>query len=180
MKILVTGSSGFIGYHLVKRLLHEGHNVIGIDSHNDYYNASLKLARLKNLEDFSAQQETKGTFNFRNLNLIEKDKLIQLFDTENFSIVVHLAAQAGVRYSITNPDSYIESNLVGFSNILEASRKASIEHLVFASSSSVYGKNINFTFSEQDSANFPVSLYAATKDQTNYWPILIAIFIRFP
>ena len=156
--ILVTGSSGFIGSNLVKRLLKEEKDalIIGLDSMNDYYDVRLKEYRLKELEKNSNYKFMKG-------NLADKELINKLFEEYKPSIVVNLAAQAGVRYSIENPDAYIEANLIGFYNILEACRHNPVEHLVYASSSSVYGGNKKVPFSTDDKVDNPVSLYAATK-----------------
>ncbi|HHT54440.1 MAG TPA: SDR family NAD(P)-dependent oxidoreductase [Clostridiales bacterium] len=155
-KILVTGAAGFIGYFLSKRLLDMGCTVVGIDNLNDYYDVSLKHARLKLLRPYSE-------FAFYKIDLADKQAIDRLFAGERFDIVVNLAAQAGVRYSITNPEAYINSNIVGFFNILEAFRHNPVEHLVFASSSSVYGTNKKVPYSTGDKVDNPVSLYAATK-----------------
>ena len=156
--ILVTGSSGFIGSFLCKRLLNEvdGIRVIGLDNMNDYYDVSLKEWRLKQLERFD-------NFTFIRGNLADKELVNKIFEDYKPNVVVNLAAQAGVRYSITNPDTYIESNLIGFYNILEACRNNPVEHLVYASSSSVYGSNKKVPYSTDDKVDNPVSLYAATK-----------------
>ena len=156
--ILVTGAGGFIGSNLVKRIYKETPNVavIGIDNMNAYYDVALKDFRLKELEQYS-------TFTFVKGNIANKELINELFEKYKPSIVVNLAAQAGVRYSITNPDAYIESNLVGFFNILEACRNYPVEHLVYASSSSVYGSNKKVPYSTDDKVDNPVSLYAATK-----------------
>ncbi|MFJ1136687.1 NAD-dependent epimerase [Bacillus cereus group sp. BfR-BA-01354] len=156
MKILVTGAVGFIGFHLTKRLLDQDINVIGIDNLNDYYDVFLKKDRLKILKK-------RNNFKFYKTDISKKEKLNQIFKDQKIHIVINLAAQAGVRYSIDNPDSYATSNLVGFINILEACRHYNVEHLIYASSSSVYGANTNIPFSTKDSVNHPVSLYAATK-----------------
>ncbi|MED3357549.1 NAD-dependent epimerase [Bacillus thuringiensis] len=156
MKILVTGAVGFIGFHLTKRLLAQDINVIGVDSINDYYDILLKKARLKILKK-------NNNFEFHKVDISNKEKLNQLFKDREVNIVINLAAQAGVRYSIDNPDSYVNSNLAGFVNILEASRQYNVEHLIYASSSSVYGANSNIPFSTKDPVDHPVSLYAATK-----------------
>ncbi|RSC93575.1 NAD-dependent epimerase [Tenacibaculum singaporense] len=172
MKVLVTGAAGFIGFHLSERLLALEHTVVGVDNINDYYDVNLKYARLKelgvernNAEVFYQEtiSSTNESFKFIRLNLEDKKELFQLFTTENFDVVCNLAAQAGVRYSIENPDVYIQSNIVGFLNILECCRYHAIKHLVYASSSSVYGANKKVPFSEEDSVDNPVSLYAATK-----------------
>ncbi|MBP5342930.1 NAD-dependent epimerase/dehydratase family protein [bacterium] len=159
--ILITGSSGFIGSNLMKRLLIEAENctLIGFDNNNDYYDVSLKEYRLDQL----SQIKTKNTYKFIKGDLADKPLLESLFRQYHFDIVVNLAAQAGVRYSITNPDAYINSNIIGFYNILEACRNHPVEHLVYASSSSVYGGNKKIPFSTDDKVDNPVSLYAATK-----------------
>lgn len=172
MRILVTGAAGFIGYHLSNSLLAQGHEVVGVDNINDYYDVNLKYARLKEL-GISREEATKfynitqsntfDSFKFERLNLEDKEALFTLFKEESFDVVCNLAAQAGVRYSIENPDVYIQSNIVGFLNILEASRSFGIKHLVYASSSSVYGSNKKIPFEEGDRVDSPVSLYAATK-----------------
>ncbi|MFE4352491.1 NAD-dependent epimerase [Peribacillus butanolivorans] len=156
MKILVTGAAGFIGFHLTKRLLAQDINVIGVDNINGYYDVLLKNERLKILEK-------NPNFEFYKIDISNKEKLNQIFKDRTIQIVINLAAQAGVRYSIDNPDSYVNSNLVGFVNILEACRQYNVEHLIYASSSSVYGANTNIPFSTKDSVDHPVSLYAATK-----------------
>ena len=156
MKILVTGVAGFIGMHCAKRLLDDGHEVIGIDNLNDYYDVTLKEARLKTLEAYK-------NFKFLKLDIKDQKDLLDLFKKESPERVLHLAAQAGVRYSIQNPYVYIDSNIQGFIHILEGCRAIQTEHLVFASSSSVYGGNAKVPFSEHDNVDHPVSLYAATK-----------------
>ncbi len=171
MKILVTGTAGFIGFHLAKRLLALGNEVIGLDNINDYYDVRLKYDRLKETGISESkieygkliQSETFSTYRFVKANLEDRELLEKLFTTEKFDIVVNLAAQAGVRYSIENPHAYVDSNLIGFMNILECCRHNKIKHLVYASSSSVYGNSDKVPFSEQDRVDFPVSLYAATK-----------------
>lgn len=155
-KILVTGAAGFIGAFLSKRLLEQGENVIGIDNCNDYYDVKLKEARLNMLSGYD-------NFVFHKMNIADKQMLNGVFEKYRPDIVVNMAAQAGVRYSIENPDVYVESNLIGFFNILEACRHYPVEHLVYASSSSVYGANKKIPFSTDDKVDNPVSLYAATK-----------------
>ena len=155
-RILITGAGGFVGYHVSERLLKEGYEVIGIDNLNDYYDVSLKIDRLKKIED-------KELFTFIKMDISDKVKLENIFQEYNPNIVINLAAQAGVRYSIENPDVYIQSNIIGFFNILEACRHFSVEHLLYASSSSVYGSNKKVPFEETDFVDNPVSLYAATK-----------------
>ena len=156
MKILVTGAAGFIGMTTALRLLERGDEVIGIDNLNDYYEVALKEARLAQLTGHPA-------FRFIKLDIADRDGVNRLFAEQRFDKVIHLAAQAGVRYSITNPHAYADSNLLGFVNILEGCRHHGVQHLVYASSSSVYGGNAKMPFSEHDSVDHPVSLYAATK-----------------
>ena len=156
MKYLVTGAAGFIGYFVAKRLCEQGHQVIGIDNLNDYYDPKLKLARLEQIEHFD-------NFTFIKMDLADRDGIAKLFTEEQFERVIHLAAQAGVRYSIENPMAYIDSNLVGMATILEGCRHNKVQHLVYASSSSVYGMNEKMPFSTEDAVDHPVSLYAATK-----------------
>ena len=171
MKILVTGTAGFIGFHLVQNLLENGHSILGIDNINNYYDVELKYARLKEC-GISRQAEQWNTpvqsaafadYKFIRMNLEDRDLLNQLFETEKFDVVCNLAAQAGVRYSLENPHAYIRSNIVGFMNILEACRHNNIQHLVYASSSSVYGNSEKMPLSVSDSVDNPISLYAATK-----------------
>lgn len=165
MKFLVTGAAGFIGFHVSKRLCDQGHEVVGIDNLNDYYDVNLKLARLAELDTFSVNNVTNsnGCFRFIKIDLIDRDGIASLFKNEKFNRVIHLAAQAGVRYSIDNPMAYADSNLIGHLTILEGCRNNNIEHLIYASSSSVYGLNNKTPFSTGDSVDHPVSLYAATK-----------------
>ncbi len=157
MKLLVTGTAGFIGFHVARRLLSEGIEVVGIDNMNDYYDVSLKEARNGLL-----QKEYEG-YRFHRIDLADPDSIGKLFKDEKFEYVIHLAAQAGVRYSIENPGAYINSNIVGFLNILEGCRHNEVKHLVYASSSSVYGMNTQIPFSVHDNVDHPVSLYAASK-----------------
>jgi len=170
-KILVTGAAGFIGFHLAKQLLELGFEVVGIDNLNDYYDVNLKLARLKELgieNEIISYNETLESdrypkFQFIKLNLEDREQLPELFNAHEFNIVCNLAAQAGVRYSLENPEAYIDSNVVGFLNTLECCRNYNIEHLVYATSSSVYGQNKKIPFSVEDNVDHPISLYAATK-----------------
>lgn len=154
--VLVTGAAGFIGYHLSRRILSAGLAVVGLDNVNDYYDPSLKESRLKRLG-------SDDRFTFVRADLADRDRMRALFDQHGFEVVVNLAAQAGVRYSLENPHVYVESNLVGFVNLLEACRHSATKHLVYASSSSVYGANTKLPFSEGDNVDYPISLYAATK-----------------
>ena len=171
LKILVTGAAGFIGYHLVCRLVERGDAVVGIDSINDYYDVRLKYARLAEcgISESAAnsntltQSEHFANYRFVRMALEDREHLQQLFAKEKFDVVVNLAAQAGVRYSLENPYAYIESNIVGFINLLECARHNPVRHFVYASSSSVYGGNTKTPFSEEDRVDNPVSLYAATK-----------------
>jgi UDP-glucuronate 4-epimerase len=156
MSILVTGAAGFIGHHVALQLLDRGEEVTGLDNVNDYYDVSLKRARLERLAPYAK-------FRFVEADIAEPETLPRVFSPGEILRVVHLAAQAGVRYSLTNPQAYVRANLVGFVNILEACRHAKVEHLVYASSSSVYGGNKKLPFCESDSVDHPVSLYAATK-----------------
>ena len=172
MKILVTGAAGFIGYHLVKTLIKDNHEVIGLDNINDYYSTNLKFDRLKELginkdsaKDFLSLSGSNlfKNFKFIRMNLEDRENLPKLFKDEKFDVVCNLAAQAGVRYSIENPETYIDSNIVGFLNILECCRNHNIKKLVYASSSSVYGDNKKTPFEETDNTDKPISLYAASK-----------------
>jgi UDP-glucuronate 4-epimerase len=170
-KILVTGTAGFIGYHLALRLLEEGNEVVGIDNINDYYDVNLKFARLsatgidreKIEPGVAVRSGLFPLYRFLRLDLEDRTGIHRLFEKERFDLVCHLAAQAGVRYSIENPMAYVQSNLVGFAHILEACRTGSVEHLVYASSSSVYGLNTRMPFSTRDNVDHPISLYAASK-----------------
>lgn len=156
MKYLVTGAAGFIGNYVSQYLCEQGHEVLGLDNLNDYYDPALKIDRLKRIEHFD-------NFRFVKMDLTDRDGIAELFAKEKFHRVIHLAAQAGVRYSLENPLAYIDSNLVGFATVLEGCRHNKVEHLVYASSSSIYGMNKKVPFSTEDSVNHPVSLYAATK-----------------
>lgn len=172
MKILITGTAGFIGYHLVKKLVQNQNTiVIGLDNINDYYDLRVKYGRLEDCgiymqnikHNHIIQSDRFKNYKFIKLDLKDQKNIYKLFEKENIDVVVNLAAQAGVRYSITNPDAYLESNIIGFYNILEASRKHKIKHLVFASSSSVYGWNEKLPFATSDNVDHPISLYAASK-----------------
>lgn len=171
MKILVTGTAGFIGSHVVKTLLAQGHEAVGLDSINDYYGVDLKYARLAEAgiererieEKILVQSSLYPLYRFIKLDLMDRVELAHLFETEGFEIVVNLAAQAGVRYSIENPYAYVESNIMGFLNILENCRHYPVRHLVYSSSSSIYGLNEKIPHGEADQVDTPVSLYAATK-----------------
>ena len=155
MRILITGAAGFIGSFVALRLLERGNAVVGVDNLNKYYDPALKLARLDRLARFSS-------FRFVRMDIADRAAVQDLLARECCDTVVHLAAQAGVRYSIENPHAYADANLTGFCNILEGARRAAVKHLVFASSSSVYGANARLPFSEGDNVDHPVSLYAAT------------------
>ncbi|MBN3907578.1 MAG: NAD-dependent epimerase [Nostoc sp. NMS1] len=156
VKVLVTGAAGFIGFHLSQRLLARGNEVFGLDNLNDYYDVNLKKARLAKLQDNS-------NFKFYQIDLADREGMAMLFAEKGFDVVANLAAQPGVRYSLKNPHAYIDSNVVGFINVLEGCRHSGVKHLVFASSSSVYGANTKVPFSVHDKVDHPVSLYAATK-----------------
>lgn len=159
MRVLITGVAGFIGMHLALKLLERGDEVVGIDNFNDYYDVTLKQRRLQRVVD----ADSAGRFKFMRLDLADRDGMAQLFATEGLDAVVNLAAQAGVRYSIDNPLAYVDSNLVGFAHILEGCRHNGVKHLVYASSSSVYGANESMPFSVHDNVDHPLSLYAASK-----------------
>ncbi|WP_088340973.1 NAD-dependent epimerase [Robiginitalea sediminis] len=173
MKILITGAAGFIGYHLTEKLLKKGHQVVGIDSINDYYDTGLKFARLENLGIDPSCAEIFGKtcsgntygedFRFQRLLLEDREGLPALFKEHGFDVVCNMAAQAGVRYSLENPMAYVDSNLIGFVNLLECCRHYGVKHLVYASSSSVYGQNEKIPFETSDRVDHPISLYAATK-----------------
>lgn len=166
MNVLVTGVAGFIGYSLTLRLLAAGQNVVGIDNLNDYYDVNLKKDRLALLKEAGQKKsggKKKSGFTFLQMDLADRSSIKELFDTHLFDCVVNLAAQAGVRYSIENPASYVDSNIVGFGNILEGCRHSKVKHLVYASSSSVYGLNTRMPFSVHHNVDHPISLYAASK-----------------
>ncbi len=172
-KIIVTGSAGFIGFSLSKKLLERGDNIIGIDNHNDYYDPKIKEARLSRLEEYPNYHHTR-------FDISNKKDLGELFKSYKPIKVVNLAAQAGVRYSIENPNAYIKSNIVGFGNILENCRQYKIQHLVYASTSSVYGANTKMPFSEQDSVNHPLSVYAATKKSNELMAHTYSYLFKLP
>lgn len=173
MNVLVTGAAGFIGFHLSKRLLDEGNQVCGLDNLNAYYDPRLKKDRLSMLQDYPA-------FSFCRLDLEDRAGMAEVFAENDFDVVVHLAAQAGVRYSLENPHAYIDSNLTGFMNVLEGCRALGEAHLVFASSSSVYGANTKMPFSVHDNVDHPVSLYAATKKANELMAHSYAGLYRIP
>lgn len=173
MRILVTGSAGFIGFHLAKRLLEDGHEVIGLDNLNAYYDVQLKQDRLAILA-------LHPRFYFYRLDLVDRTGMAGLFQKEKLDIVVHLAAQAGVRYSLENPHAYIDSNLIGFTNILEGCRHNGVKHLVYASSSSVYGANTAMPFSVHHNVDHPISLYAATKKANELMAHTYATLYKLP
>jgi UDP-glucuronate 4-epimerase len=156
MKILITGVAGFIGMHAAEALLKRGDDVVGIDNLNSYYDPQLKKDRISNLVEYKK-------FKFELLDVSDRDRIKKLFEHQKFDMILHLAGQAGVRYSIENPNSYVDSNLVGFMNVLEQCRQNGIKHFIYASSSSVYGNNEKIPFSESDAVDHPISLYAATK-----------------
>lgn len=171
MKYLVTGAAGFIGFHVAQKLIDRGDEVVGLDIINDYYDINLKYARLEHRgiqkseikKGVLVQSSTQAGYRFVQLDLVEKDPLLALFEREKFDVVIHLAAQAGVRYSLSHPEVYIQSNIMAFLNILECCRFHPVKHLVYASSSSVYGANEKLPFSTSDSVDHPISLYAASK-----------------
>ncbi len=173
MKVLVTGAAGFIGYHTAKALLDRGDTVTGIDNLNAYYDVRLKEARL-------AELDGRNGFRFEKIDIADRKAMASLFEREKFDRVVHLAAQAGVRYSIDNPQAYIDSNIQGFLNILEGCRHNPVAHCVFASSSSVYGSNTRMPFSERDGVDHPLSLYAATKKSNELMAHTYASLYRIP
>lgn len=173
MKILVTGAAGFIGYHTCRALLQRGDTVVGLDNINPYYDPSLKRARLERLQGFES-------FRFAYLDLAEREGMAELFRSEGFRRVIHMAAQAGVRYSLTDPYSYVDSNVMGTLNVLEGCRYNQVEHLTFASSSSVYGSHRNMPFSEHTSTEHPLAIYAATKKATEHMAHSYAHLYRLP
>ncbi|CAM8660146.1 WcaG Nucleoside-diphosphate-sugar epimerases [Oxalobacteraceae bacterium] len=173
LKVLVTGAAGFIGMHASLQLLGRGNQVVGVDNLNDYYDVSLKEARLARLTQ-------KCGFSFHRVDVADRSAMEQLFAAEQPDKVIHLAAQAGVRYSLTNPHAYIDANLQGFMNILEGCRHNAVKHLVYASSSSVYGGNTNLPFSEHDNIDHPVSLYAATKKANELMAHTYSHLFRLP
>ena len=160
-KVLITGAAGFIGFHLSQRLMRQGLSVVGIDNLNDYYDPDLKQMRLAALGE--TKEETSAEFQFLEMDLANREAIADLFTREKFDVVINLAAQAGVRYSLENPHAYADANLTGFLNILEGCRHNKPKHLIFASSSSVYGMNSKTPFSVTDNTDYPISLYAATK-----------------
>ena len=172
MKILVTGVAGFIGYHLAKSLINANYDLVGIDNLNSYYDLDLKKARLTNLK--------KLNFSFYKIDICDQKKLENLFLKYNFDVIIHLAAQAGVRYSIENPQEYIQSNINGFFNILELSRCYNIKHLIFASSSSIYGENENLSFEESQITDSPKNLYAASKKSNELISYSYANLFKLP
>ena len=173
MNILVTGAAGFIGSTLALRLLQRGDRVVGLDNLNDYYDVNLKQARLARLRAHSG-------FEFEKADIADRERMARLFAERRFDAVMHLAAQAGVRYSIENPGAYIDANLVGFANVIEGARRSSVGHFVFASSSSVYGANARLPFAEDDNIDHPVSLYAATKKANELMAHSYAHLYRLP
>ena len=166
-KILITGVAGFIGFHLARQLLSLGHHVVGIDSINDYYDQTLKISRLRELgieaDNDTSRKFEAGNFSFYHFNIAEDERVEQLFKAQEFEVVVNLAAQAGVRYSLAFPEKYIQANIHGYFNLLNAARKNDVKHFVYASSSSVYGLNTKMPLAEDDNIDHPISLYAATK-----------------
>ncbi len=188
MNVLVTGTAGFIGFHVANRLLQDGHNVIGIDSINDYYDVQLKYGRLAYAGintatlEYSKKYISAATpsYVFYKLNLEDKASLERIFKQHDIDIVINLAAQAGVRYSLINPGAYIQSNIVGFTNILECCRHNNIQHLVYASSSSVYGLNDEIPFATDQNVDHPVSLYAASKKSNELMAHVYSHLFRLP
>lgn len=187
-KVLITGTAGFIGFHLSNALIAQGYEVVGLDNINDYYDVNLKYARLQEagirkeeiIYNKLIKSEKFDNYKFIKLNLEDNDNVNSLFESEKFDLVVNLAAQAGVRYSIENPHAYINSNIVGFTNILEACRNFKIEHLVYASSSSVYGLNTKMPFSTSDNVDHPISLYAASKKSNELMAHTYSYLFKMP
>jgi UDP-glucuronate 4-epimerase len=173
MKILVTGAAGFIGFHTAKKLLERGDEVVGLDNLNEYYDPNLKRSRLSQLQD-------KPNWRFVKLDLVDRSGMLELFKAERFERVIHLAAQAGVRYSIENPLAYVESNLVGMTHLLEGCRHNGVEHLVYASTSSVYGANTKMPFSVHQNVDHPLSFYAATKKANELMAHTYAALYQLP
>src|SRR5580765_3211325 len=173
MEFLVTGAAGFIGMHVAVRLMQAGHNITGVDNLNPYYDVRLKLARLDVLQRYP-------NFRFLKMDLADREKVNELFEGGKFERVIHLAAQAGVRHSLENPHLYIQSNVVGFTNILEACRHFPVKHLVYASSSSVYGANKKLPFSVGDNVDHPISLYAASKKANELMAHAYSHLFRLP
>ncbi|HSB92015.1 MAG TPA: NAD-dependent epimerase [Flavitalea sp.] len=188
MKILVTGAAGFIGFHVVETLVQQGHEIIGLDVINDYYDVALKYGRLsvsgiqqQNIEEKQfVQSDVHDAYRFVKADLADNEFVMQLFATEKFDAVINLAAQAGVRYSLSNPQAYLQSNFSGFFNILEACRHNPVKHLVYASSSSVYGLNEKMPFSENDTTDHPISLYAASKKSNELMAHTYSHLFRIP
>ena len=188
MKILITGAAGFIGYHAAMRFSKEGYSVVGLDNLNDYYDVNLKLARLKqsgiDLTDHCGEKIIQSVhapfYRFVKTDILNKVYLMHLFEQEKFDMVLHLAAQAGVRYSLVNPDAYIQSNIVGFFNVLECCRAFPVKHLLYASSSSVYGNTSKAPFVETDMTDDTVSLYAATKKSNELMAFNYSHLFRIP
>lgn len=172
-RVLVTGAAGFIGFHLSKRFLDEGYNVVGLDNLNDYYDVELKKSRIEILAG-------SKNFTFEKLDITDKSSLEKVFDHNNFEFVINLAAQAGVRYSIENPQAYLQSNIEGFLNILEACRKYPIKHLIYASSGSVYGSNENIPFSVHSNVDHPLSFYAASKKANELMAHSYSVLYQIP
>ncbi len=187
-KVLITGTAGFIGFHLSNALLERDYTVVGLDNINDYYDVNLKYGRLqesgikKDSLEYNRliQSEKHQKYSFIKLNLEDQDNIVELFNKEKFDLVVNLAAQAGVRYSLVNPHAYINSNILGFTNILEACRHNSIKHLVYASSSSVYGLNSQMPFSANDNVDHPISLYAASKKSNELMAHTYSYLFKMP
>ncbi|MBT4012534.1 MAG: NAD-dependent epimerase [Planctomycetaceae bacterium] len=173
MKILVTGAAGFIGYHASQRLLHDGHLLVGVDNMSDYYDVALKQARLECLQQHAG-------FEFRLLDIADRSAMADMFQRVEFDVVINLAAQAGVRYSLENPAAYIDSNIVGFANVLEGCRQQSVGNLIYASSSSVYGANTTLPFAVTESTEHPLSLYGATKKSNELMAHAYSHLYRLP